>query len=198
MGSIGSIAIGNVLADSVMKVIGYVKQLVIVVAEFVNQGVQMAMKAEGIERAFKSLGNPDLLKSLRESTKGTLNDLELMKAAVKAENFGIPAEKLGGLLKLAQQQAAATGESVDYLVDSIVTGLGRKSIMILDNLQINVAELQKRAKSTGDFMGVAIDMINEKLEEQGDLALTAADKKQIVAAKRENAQIKIGNSLLGG
>ncbi|WP_236264042.1 hypothetical protein [Dysgonomonas sp. Marseille-P4677] len=197
MGLTGSVAIGGTLNDAFIKVLEIVKQLISSIKEFVNEGVQMATQAEGVERAFKSLGNPDLLKGLREQTKGTINDFELMKAAVKASNFGIPAEKLGGLLKFAQQTAAATGQSVDYLVDSIVTGLGRKSIMILDNLQINVAELQKRVASGGDFMSAAIEMVNEKLKEQGDLALTAADKEQIAAAKRENAQIKIGNSLLG-
>lgn len=195
---LGALNTGIAKIGGVILAVGAaIAKLTSVAMEFAAQGIAMATQAQGVKRAFDGLNDPTLLDGLRKSTKGTINDLELMKAAVQAQNFGIPVQKLGGLLQFAQQRAADTGQSVDYLVDSIVTGLGRKSIKILDNLQINVAELQKRAKKTGDFMGTAIDMINEKLKEQGDYVLSAADKEQIAAAKRENAQLKVGNALLG-
>ena len=197
MGGIGKIAIGGALVGALMAVVSVITNAIASMRDFVAESVKIATSAEGVERAFKGLNNPELLRNLRESTKGTVNDFELMKAAVKADNFSIPVEKLGSLLQFAQQKAADTGESVDYLVDSLVTGLGRKSVMILDNLQIDIAQLQKRVKESGDFMATAIEMINEKLAEQGDLALTAADKEQIAAARRENAQMKIGSSLIG-
>lgn len=197
LGGIGQIFAGNMLANAAMLAGQKISELINKIKDFVGEGISMATQAQGVKRAFDGLNDPTLLDGLRKSTKGTINDLELMKAAVQAQNFGIPVQKLGGLLQFAQQRAADTGQSVDYLVDSIVTGLGRKSIKILDNLQINVAELQKRAKKTGDFMGTAIDMINEKLKEQGTYVLSAADKEQIAAAKRENAQLKVGNALLG-
>lgn len=195
---LGALNTGIAKIGGVILAVGAaIAKLTSVAMEFAAQGIAMATQAQGVKRAFDGLNDPTLLDGLRKSTKGTINDLELMKAAVQAQNFGIPVQKLGGLLQFAQQRAADTGQSVDYLVDSIVTGLGRKSIKILDNLQINVAELQKRAKKTGDFMGTAIDMINEKLKEQGNYVLSAADKEQIAAAKRENAQLKVGNALLG-
>lgn len=195
---LGALNTGIAKIGGVILAVGAaIAKLTSVAMEFAAQGIAMATQAQGVKRAFDGLNDTTLLDGLRKSTKGTINDLELMKAAVQAQNFGIPVQKLGGLLQFAQQRAADTGQSVDYLVDSIVTGLGRKSIKILDNLQINVAELQKRAKKTGDFMGTAIDMINEKLKEQGDYVLSAADKEQIAAAKRENAQLKVGNALLG-
>lgn len=164
--------------------------------EFAKVGTDIAAKAEGITTAYQKLADRDLLTNLRSDTKGLVSDLVLMQSAVKAKNFDIPVERLGKLLKFAQQRAQETGESVDYLVDSIITGLGRKSVMILDNLQIKQEEIQKRVKKGGDFTNSVIDLVNEKLEEQGDLALTSADKETQTTVKRENAQLKLGKQLL--
>jgi hypothetical protein len=163
--------------------------------EFVKQGIEMAAKAEGISTAFKKLNQPDLLRNLRTETKGLLSDLTLMTAANKANNFNIPVDKLGTLLKFAQQRAQETGESVEYLSQSIITGLGRKSPLILDNLGISAVKLQERAKKTGDFMQATIDIVNEELAKQGDLSLTSADKATQAAIKWENAQLRIGQKM---
>lgn len=178
-----------VVGAGIVKVLGYVHELIF-------GSKELAMEAEGIEMAYKRLNNPNLLKNLRDATSGTVDDIELMKASVQASNFGIPVEKLGTLLKFAQQQAAATGQSVDYLVNSIVTGLGRESVMILDNLQIDVGELQNRVKSSGDFMGSSIDMITEKLKEQGDVALTERDKETQAINRLENAKLNLGKRFM--
>lgn len=188
----GSTAIKGAILGAIAAGIAGFTSLVLKVKDFTLEAVGMAKKAEGVEIAFKKLNNPDLLNNLRTATSGTVSDLELMKAAVKAQNFGIPVEKLGTLLKFAQQQAQATGESVDYLVNSIVTGLGRKSVMILDNLQINVAELQAKAKASGDFVGSAIDLINKKMQEQGKVTLTETDKELQAINRLENAQTNYG------
>ena len=88
---------------------------------------KMAAAAEGVERAFKRLNKPGLLNELQKATKGTASNLELMKTAVQAKNFDIPLKNLGSLLQFAQSRARDTGESVEYLVNSIVMGIGRKS-----------------------------------------------------------------------
>ncbi|NDV46195.1 hypothetical protein D0T49_03955 [Paludibacter sp. 221] len=160
--------------------------------EFVKQSIEIASKAEGVSTAFDKLNQPDLLKNLRQDTKGLISDFQLMQTAVKAQNFGIPFDNLGKLLKFAQQRAQETGESVDYLVDSIINGIGRKSPLILDNLGISASKLQEQVKKTGDFAGAAIEIVNEELEKQGDLALTSADKAQQASVKWENAQLAVG------
>ena len=52
--------------------------------EFVKESVEVAIQADGVLHAFEKLDRPDLLANLRTATKGTLSDLELMKATVKA------------------------------------------------------------------------------------------------------------------
>ena len=93
--------------------------------------------------AFERLNQPGLLDRLKEATHGTVSEVELMKQAIKFENFKLPLEDLATYLAFAQQKAKDTGESVDYMVNSITTGLGRQSKQILDNLGISAAELTK-------------------------------------------------------
>lgn len=106
----------------------------------------VALKAfsdlEGVRIAFNRLNDPKLLDNLRKATKGTTSDLELMQAAVKSEKFGLSTNALPTLLEYAGRVAKDTGQEVSYLVDSITTGIGRKSPLILDNLGISASQLK--------------------------------------------------------
>ena len=113
----------------------------------IDQSIELAKSGQGIEMAFERLNDPGLLDGLREATHGTVNDIELMKAAVKFNDFKLPLDQLGTMLAFAQKKAKDTGQSVDYMVDSIVTGLGRKSLMILDNLGLSAAEIKEKMKA---------------------------------------------------
>ncbi|MDR1340834.1 MAG: hypothetical protein LBK58_12385 [Prevotellaceae bacterium] len=172
------------------------REILIGLKDVASEAIDIAAKAEGITTAFEKLNDPHLLENLRAQTKGTVSDLDLMTAAVRADMFKIPADQLGTLLKFAQQRAQETGESIDHLTESIITGLGRKSALILDNLGISASELQARAKETGDFVGGAIGLINEELEKQGDLAITVADRQQQASVKWENAMLHVGGKIL--
>jgi len=83
---------------------------------FGKEAVNLAAKGEGIRRAFAALNQADLLKNLQEATRNTVADIDLMAAAVKANNFKIPLEDLARYFKFAQQRARETGESVNYSV----------------------------------------------------------------------------------
>lgn len=192
MGQTAVKAFGLMVGYAVLQ---FFAQLSSAVVDFVKEGIQMAAIAEGVRNAFTKLNQPDLLVNLRKETKGLINDFLLMQSAVKADKFNIPVEKLGSLLKFAQQRAQETGDSVDYMVTSIINGIGRKSSLILDNLGISATRLQDEVGKAGDFTKGVINIVNEELEKQGDLALTSAEKAQQSAAKWQNAQLKVGNSL---
>lgn len=165
------------------------------IAEFGKNIVNIAAEAEGVATAFERLNSPGLLDDLRKATKGTVSDLELMKKAVLAHNFRIPLSELATYFEFARKRAMQTGESVDYLVNSIVTGIGRKSIMILDNLGISISELQEEVKKTGDFAVGAGNVIKRGLEEMGDVADTTATKIQSIKGAFENLKLSLGKSL---
>lgn len=166
-----------------------------VIKQFATEAVELAAKAEGIEAAFKKLNNPNLLGQLRASTRGTVSDLELMRQAVRANNFQVPLEKLGSFFQFATQRSAQTGESVDYLVNSIIDGIGRKSTLVLDNLGISASRLQDEVKKTGDFGLASGKIIQEELAKAGDVATTTAQKIAKQNAELENQKRIIGEQL---
>lgn len=169
------------------------------VISFGKEVVDLAAKAEGVERAFKRVGSPQLLQGLRDATRGTVTDLVLMQNAVKASNFDIPLENLASLFKFAQARARETGESVDYLVDSIILGIGRKSPLILDNLGISAVELRSRLKgvgveaaNVGDIAQIIGDIATEEMEKIGTQADTSADKMAKLTTSTDNLKVALG------
>jgi len=163
------------------------------VFEFGKELVNLSGEAAGVERAFYRLSDAMTLQKLRESTHNTVSDLELMKQAVKAEAFGIPIQKMGQLFEFAAARAQATGQSVDYLVDSIITGIGRKSPMILDNLGISAISLGEKlngtsveAASVGEVTDAVGRIAQEQLEKMGGYAETASTKIGQIGTTWEN------------
>lgn len=166
------------------------------IKDFVAEGVEMARSADGIKHAFDNLDRPDLLKGLRQATHGTVTDLELMKAAVQANDFRIPLENLGKYLEFAQLKASQTGQSVDYLTNSIVTGLGRQSKMILDNLGISAAELTEKMEGGATMAEAVGQIIDKQLDEQGEHYETAAERATRATTELTNKQREIGEAFL--
>ena len=160
--------------------------------DMVKQGVELAKQGEGIRIAFERLGRGDILDGLREATHGTVTDLELMKAAVKFNDFKLPVEELGTMLAFAQQKAKDTGQSVDYMVDSIVTGLGRKSLMILDNLGLSANEVKEKMAETGDMTKAVGEIIREQMSKAGDYVETAADRAAQANVNLQNKMEELG------
>lgn len=184
-GLITGVVIANAMSKALEKIV-----------ELGKQAFSLALQAEGVKRAFGQLNKPEILDQLRVATRGTVSDLELMKKAVQANNFQIPLEGLGKLLEFAQRRARDTGESVDYLVDSIVTGIARKSPLILDNLGINIQRIQKEFEKTGDFAKAAFAVVNEEMVKAGPAIDTAADKVDRFKAKFANILTESGAGLI--
>ena len=166
------------------------------VKELIDGGLEMAETADGVTKAFKDMDQPDLLENLRKATKNTVNDVQLMTAAVQANDFRIPLEDLGKYLQFAQLKAQQTGQSVEYMTDSIVTGLGRKSPLILDNLGISAAEISEKTKETGDFMKAVAEIVDTQLAKAGETYISAADRAAQKTVELENAQKALGDEIL--
>lgn len=173
------------------------------VAEFGFEVSKLAGQAEGVKHAFDRLADSQkVLEGMRMATQNTVSDLALMKYAVQAENFGIPIKNLGNLFEFAHQRAAATGQSVDYLVQSIVTGIGRKSPLILDNLGISAVALKEKLKgvgtetaTVGDVAQAVGDIADEALKKMGGAIETTSTKIEQNQASWENLKVKIGSVL---
>lgn len=192
LGGAMSVFAGNLMTKATMEVANLGSEM----AEMVKHGVEMAKAGEGIRVAFERLGNGKILDGLREATHGTVTDIELMKAAVKFNDFKLPIEELGTMLAFAQQKAKDTGQSVDYMVDSIVTGLGRKSLMILDNLGLSASEIKDKMAETGDMTKAVGAIIREQMQKAGDYVETAADRAAQANVDLQNKLEELGRKFL--
>lgn len=180
---------GNLLTKGAMMLADLARKA----REFVREGVEMAAAAEGIENAFFRISNRDYLNDLRKQTRGLVSDFTLMQSAVRAENFDIPLTQLGTLLQFAQNRARDTGESVEYLTQSIIDGIGRKSPLILDNLGISVVRIQEEVKKTGDFATAVGNIVEDEMSKAGEVIDTATDAATRKKVAWENLQITVGN-----
>lgn len=194
--TVNGVLLGNLLTKGAELFGEKVREFKDSIAELVNGGLEMAEQADGVTRAFNSLNQEGLLDNLRKATKGTVNDVQLMTAAVQAKDFRIPLEDLGKYLQFAQLKAQQTGQSVDYMTNSIVTGLGRKSPMILDNLGISAAEISEKTKETGDFMKAVAEIVDNQLAAAGETYISAADRAAQKTVELQNAQKALGDEIL--
>lgn len=196
MGSFGGIAKYATLAGAAMGAMEIGGEIINKVREFCDESMRLAQEAEGVRHAFLALGDESTLEGLRQATHGTVNDLELMKSVVQANDFGIPIDQLGKYLEFAQLKAQQTGQNVDYLVNSIVTGLGRQSLQILDNLGLSAAELKDKM-AEGKTMAEAVgEVIDTQLDNVGEHFETTAERAQQRLVALQNEQIKLGQELL--
>lgn len=186
-------AISGIAAVKIAEKMGeWLKRMKDIAAE----GIEMAESADGVKHAFDRLDDGSILDNLRKATKGTVTDLDLMKATVQAKDFRIPLEDLGKYLQFAQLKAQQTGQSVEYMTSSIITGLGRKSVMILDNLGLSAAEINEQVSKTGDFMSAVASIVDKQLAAAGENYVSASDRAQAATVRFQNAQLKLGQTLL--
>lgn len=155
----------------------------------------LAAKTEGVKQAFDRLNMPGLMSRLKIATRGTTDELKLMQSAVNARNFKISLEQLPKLLDFATTRAMETGQSVDYLVESLVLGIGRKSPLILDNLGLNVAEVREEFAKTGDMAKAVGIIIDREMAANGRAADTAATKMQTLSASWQDFKATLGTTL---
>ena len=179
------------------KVLDWGSRLIDNAKEIAIEGVRMAESFDGVSRAFSRLDSDGtLLEKLRTATKGTVSDLELMKATVLGNDLQIPLQDIGKYLQFAQLKAQQTGQSVDYLAQSIITGLGRRSVEILDNLGLSSVQIREETEKTGDFMAVVAKIVDEQLAGATVNYVSASDKAQQATVRFQNAQLKLGETLL--
>lgn len=168
------------------------------IVEYGKEAQQMAGKLEGIQAAFVKLNKPGLLEEMRKSVKGTVNDMELMRNAVKAKEFGIPIKNMGKLMKFAAIQAQKLGESTDTMLDSLIGSMSTQSKMRLDNLGISMASMNKEMAKGKSFADAAFTLMNAKLGTGAKLLDTSATRTASWAATMDNFKMKVGGLINKG
>lgn len=181
-----------------------------IVREVVSIGLEMASlkgNVEGVERAFaRAFPNQvKVLNDLRSATRGTVTDFDLMKRTLQATNLGVAVEQLPVLFEFAAARAQQTGESVDYLVDSIVRGIGRKSILVLDNLGLSATRLKEQfngaslaSQSVADVTKGVAEIARVELEKMGGYTETTATQVDQLKTSWEELRIELAKKIESG
>lgn len=171
------------------------------IIDFATESAKLAGQTEAVGKAFQKLNDSKtLMAELTTVTGGTVSQLKLMQTAVQAANFGIAIKELPKLLEFATLRAQQTGQSVDYLVQSIILGIGRRSPMILDNLGISLGRLREKLKGVGaesasvaHMTKIVGEIAEEELGKMPGFANNAATAIERLAASFENLKAKIGS-----
>jgi hypothetical protein len=164
--------------------------------------------ADRMAEAFERRIGEDAVRALermRQASQGTISDTELMAAATRAQMLGVgdDAETLAGLVEVAARRGRDLGMGTAAAFSDIVTGIGRLSPMILDNLGI-VMDAETTYANYADDIGKAGEelsdlekrqaLVNRVLEEAtGKMGeLDAAGQLEAQAAATANFRQELG------
>ena len=145
-----------------------------------QKSVQLAGNFKGVEQSFNNLGKnigftAGSLGKLDKALDGTVSKVEMMKQANNAMLLNIAEndDQMAELFDTAQRLAKAVGEDATFGVESLVTGLGRQSKLMLDNLGIMVDTnklYEDHAKSLGKTVGQLTEQEKKQAFVNGALA----------------------------
>lgn len=141
-----------------------------------------AAPLEGLQMQFdnltQSMGiNADaMMAQLKEGSAGMISSMDLMKQfnlaqALVSDEF---AKNLPDAMELVSKASAATGQDMNYLMDSLVRGIGRVSPMILDNLGIQVS-LTEAYEAYAESIGKSAEELT-KQEQQEAVRIATMEK----------------------
>tara|TARA_Y100001938_G_C8089008_1_gene433887 strand:- start:709 stop:2490 length:1782 start_codon:yes stop_codon:yes gene_type:complete len=128
---------------------------------------KQSAQVKALERGFDSLGSKigftsGSLDKLRRAVDGTVNDMDLMKQANNAMMLGVVSsdEEMAQLFDTAQRLGQALGVETTDAVNSLVTGMGRQSKLMLDNLGITI-DANTAYENYAEKIGVATEALDD-------------------------------------
>lgn len=144
------------------------------VLDFSHEGAQIQRLSDTSSALARSMGMDmgHIMDSVRTASLGMVSDYDIMQASSRAMMLGVgnSAEQLGQLMEVAAIRGRAMGISTTQAFNDIITGIGRMSPQILDNLGI-ITGGQKTFDAYAESIGKTAE------------ALTDAEKKQALVNK---------------
>ena len=133
-----------------------------------------AAPIEGVSKAFEGLaqsagiGADEMLAALKRGSSGMVSNRDLMLSFNKAASLVSTdfAVQLPDAMEYLSKVSASTGQDMGFLMDSLVTGVGRMSPMILDNLGIQV-DLAQATDRAAEMFGVEAGALTDAQKQAG-------------------------------
>ena len=106
---------------------------------------KQAAKLRSLEKGFDNLAggikhSTEMLIKLKAATNGTMTEMDLMTQANAAMTLGVTknSDEMSEMFDIAQRLGRSLGVDTKRSIESLVTGLGRQSVKMLDNIGIIV------------------------------------------------------------
>lgn len=131
--------------------------------EFGQEGANVLRLGNSFQSVARSYGVSSqlILSSMRNASRGTIADTDLMLAANRAMLLGVStnADELGKITEVAIARGRAMGLSSAEAIDRVYTGIGRLSPKILDDLGIitNATSRYQEYAKAHDMSAEALD-----------------------------------------
>ena len=149
-------AVFNIFTGAIHGAVDGTKALTEAFIEYSKRGADFQDVQVGFSKSFKD--STKALNDLRKASNGTISDFDLMLSANKAAMLGVTndSEELARLLEIARARGQALGQDTTQAFEDIVTGIGRNSPLILDNLGITTQAYKEQVAAIEET-GVELD-----------------------------------------
>ena len=137
-------------------------------AEFTKQGAAMADQVDAVRGRVSNLD--EVIKETQDATTGIVDEAAIVKGVALFDAFGLEIAQLPALFEEASKTSLRTGESLDTLISSAVTGIARMSPQILDNLGLQV-RLADATSAAAEKFGVEAAALDETQKKAGMLSV---------------------------
>ena len=146
-----------------------------------------AAKVEAMGMAFNTLsggtGKASMaMDKLQKATNGTMSQFNLFQQANNAMILGVSknSDEMAEMFDIAQRLGRALGRDTASSVESLITGIGRQSRLMLDNIGI-IVKAEEAYESYADVLGVNVDQLTDAQKKTAFLEATMASARQKVA-----------------
>lgn len=189
--------------NQALDILGKVKNYAGQGWEIAKQGAQLRAARDSFDDYSRSVGksSEEILTKLNRASGGTIKDMNLIKSASLSMSLGVTqdASKMANLLEISRNKARLFGITTQQAFEDIVTGIGRASPKILDNLGIRIpAAFEEMTDGMSDTEKVAklfeltLEEGNNQLRAMGGLSNTTADDLAAFDASVENLKDDFG------
>lgn len=146
-----------------------------------TRGAGLIGISESFDRLNQAVGLDSVasLTRLREAAGGTVADFELLRLTnlALAGSVGVFGQQFGAnlpkILEIARVQARATGQSVDFLFQSLITGIKRGSPLLIDNTGL-VLKIGDANEAMAQSLGKSVEALTAEEKQLAVLNATLA------------------------
>lgn len=195
-GMIKSIAGATAAFYALKKGVGFMASAAIANAKY-------ARSAKAMSSQF-GISADVIVSKLKAVSDGTVSNADLVLSANRAMALGVTkdVDKMAKLLDFARLRARAMGLDTTQAFEDIVTGVGRGSPLILDNLGIVTKGWAEEAKAAGIaydaqfILNKVLGQASTELQKVGNIAPDTIDQIEQMRVEWENLTTTLGSSFL--